>query len=115
MEEKKRATRYPEEFRRRGIRLFSEHRGDYGSDFAAYKAISSKLGCHADTLRGWCVQATIDAGQQGGVTSDEKARLKALERENRELRQANEILRKASAYFAMAELDRPASKSPRKW
>ncbi len=111
MKNENRVARYPVEFRDRGVRLYSEHRADYGSDFEAYRAIAQKLGCHADTLRGWCVQAAINAGQQGGVTSEDKARLKALERENRELRQANEILRKASAYFAQAELDRPY----RKW
>lgn len=111
MEEQKRVTRYSEEFRCCGVRLYGEHRGDYGSDYEAYRSIAEKLGCHADTLRSWCRQAAVDAGKVSGSTSDDKARLKALERENRELRQANEILRKASAYFAVAELDRPL----RKW
>ena len=99
------------EFRTRGVRLFKENRANYPSDNAAYRAIASKLGCSPDSLRAWCQQAERDAGMRNGLTSDEKARLKALERENRELRQANEILKKASAYFAQAELDRPF----RKW
>ena len=74
---------------------------------AAYKAIAPKLGCSHDTLRAWCVRTARDAGNRAGPTSEEKARIKELEREVRELRQANEILKKASAYFAQAELDRP--------
>ena len=79
----------------------------YASDAAAYRAIAPKLGCSPDSLRVWCQQAERDAGQRGGLTSAEKDRIKELEREVRELRQANEILKKASAYFAAAELDRP--------
>ena len=110
MEQKKHTPKYSAEFRERGVRLYREHRSDYASDTSAYKAISSKLGCSADTLRAWCVQAARDAGERDGLTSEQKARLKALERENRELRTANEILKKASAYFAQAELDRPFRK-----
>ena len=77
---------------------------------AAYKAIAPKLGCSPDSLRVWCQQAERDAGRRGGLTSAEKDRIKELEREVRELRQANEILKKASAYFAAAELDRPFRK-----
>ncbi|WP_425411824.1 IS3 family transposase [Leisingera aquimarina] len=91
---------YPAELRERGVRLFRENRGDYASDTAAYKAIAPKLGCSPDSLRVWCQQAERDAGQRGGLTSAEKDRIKELEREVRELRQANEILKKASAYFA---------------
>jgi transposase-like protein len=69
-------------------------------------SIASKIGCTAETLRKWVRQAEVDAGRRGGLTSDERARMKELERENRELRRANEILKKASAYFAQAELDR---------
>ena len=98
---------YPAELRERGVRLFRENRGDHASDTAAYKAIAPKLGCSPDSLRVWCQQAERDAGQRGGLTSAEKDRIKELEREVRELRQANEILKKASAYFAAAELDRP--------
>jgi len=101
---------YTPEFRTRGIRLFKENRADYASDNAAYRAIASKLGCSPDSLRAWCRRAERDAGMRSGLTSDEKVRLKVLERENRELRQANEILKKASAYFAQAELDRPFRK-----
>jgi len=110
MEQKKHTPKYTAEFRARGVRLYREHRSDYASDNAAYKAIADKLGCSHDTLRGWCIQAARDAGVRDGLTSEQKARLKALERENKELRTANEILKKASAYFAQAELDRPFRK-----
>jgi transposase len=83
-----------------------DHQGEYASQWAAMVSIGAKIGCNAETLRHWVRRAERDAGARPGLTSDERARLKALERENRELRQANEILRKASAYFAMAELDR---------
>jgi transposase len=110
MMKQKHTVKYPPEFRERGVRLYIEHRPDYPSDNAAYKGLSEKLGCSADTLRSWVKQAAIDAGESGGMTSDDRAHMKALEREVRELRQANEILRKASAYFAQAELDRPHKK-----
>ena len=99
--------RYPTELRERGVRLFHDHRSEYGSDNAAYRAIAPKLGCSPDSLRAWCRQAERDAGNLPGLTTAEKDRIKELERENRQLRQANEILKKASAYFAQAELDRP--------
>ncbi len=92
------------------MRLYREQRSEYSSDNAAFKAIAPKLGCSPDSLRVWCRQAERDAGERAGLNSDEKARLKALEREVRELRTANEILKKASAYFAQAELDRPFRK-----
>jgi len=101
---------YPAELRERGVRLFREHRAEYRSDNAAYRAIAPKLGCSPDSLRAWCRRAEIDAGERAGLTSEEKARIKELEREVRELRTANEILKKASAYFAQAELDRPFRK-----
>jgi transposase len=107
MTQRKHPPSYTAEFRARGVRLFKDNRADYASDNAAYRAIAPKLGCSPDSLRAWRQQADRDAGERSGLTSDEKARLKALERENRELRQANEILKKASAYFAVAELDRP--------
>jgi len=107
MTQRKPTPTYTPEFRARGVRLFKENRANYPSDNSAYKAIASRLGCSPDSLRAWCLRADRDAGERLGLTSDEKARLKALERENRELRQANEILKKASAYFAVAELDRP--------
>lgn len=98
---------YPAELRERGVRLFRDHRAEYASDNAAYRAIAPKLGCSPDSLRAWCQRAERDAGERPGLTTAERDRIKALEREVRELRTANEILRKASAYFAQAELDRP--------
>jgi len=83
-----------------------EHRDQYPSQWEAIWSIAGKIGCSAETLRKWIRRAEIDAGRRGGLTTDERARMKDLERENRELRRANEILRKASAYFAQAELDR---------
>ena len=87
-----------------------EHQTDYESQWAAMGSIAGKIGCTAETLRKWVCQAERDQGLRAGVSSDERERLKTLERENRELRRANEILRKASAFFAQAELDRPARK-----
>ena len=83
-----------------------EHQGEHGSQWAAIGSISAKIGCTTETLRRWVRQAEIDHGVRGGLSSDERQRMKELEREVRELRRANEILRKASAYFAQAELDR---------
>ena len=101
-----RQTRYSPKVRARAIRMVLEHRGDHASEWTAIGSIASKIGCTAETLRGWVRQSERDQGLRAGTTSDERGRLKALEREVRELRQANEILRKASAYFAQAELDR---------
>jgi transposase len=101
---------YTAEFRERAIRLFREHRSEYPSDSAAYRALADKLGCSDYSIRTWHQQSERDTGKRSGLSSEEKARIKELERENRELRQANEILRKASAYFAQAELDRPKRK-----
>lgn len=98
---------YTAKLRARGVRLFNEQRVEYRSDNAAYQAIAPKLGCAPDSLRAWCRQAERDAGARSGLTSKEMARIKDLERQVRELRQAKEILKKASAYFALAELDRP--------
>ena len=83
-----------------------EHQGEHASQWTAIGSIAAKIGCTAETLRGWVRQAERDQGLRAGPTSDDRERIKALEREVRELRQANEILRKASAYFAQAELDR---------
>jgi transposase len=101
---------YSSEFRERAVRLFLEHRPEYASEVAALRALAEKLGCSPDSLRVWARQAQRDVGERPGPTSAEKARIRDLERENRELRQANEILKKASAYFAQAELDRPFRK-----
>ena len=101
-----RQTRYSPEVRARAVRMVLEHRGDHASEWTAIGSIAAKIGCTAETLRGWVRQSERDQGQRAGTTSDERGRIKALEREVRELRQANEILRKASAYFAQAELDR---------
>lgn len=99
-------TRYPPEFRERAVRMLLEQQDQYDSQWAAMNSIAAKVGCTAETLRKWVRQAEHDLGLRKGVTSDERERLKELERENRELKRANEILRKASAYFAQAELDR---------
>ncbi len=92
------------------MRFALEHRDEYQSEAAALTAIAGKLGCSPDSLRVWVRQAQRDGGERPGQTTVEKARIKELEREVRELRQANEILKKASAYFAQAELDRPFRK-----
>ena len=100
-------ARYSPEVRARAVRMVLEHQSDYPSQWAAMNSIASKIGCTGETLRKWVRQAERDQGLRDGTTTEERDRLKALERENRELRQANQILRKASAYFAQAELDRP--------
>ena len=94
------------EVRERAVRLVQEQRDAHPTQWAAIRSIAEKIGCTAETLRLWVRRAERDAGQRRGVTTDERERLKQLERENRELKRANEILRKASAFFAAAELDR---------
>lgn len=101
-----RKSKFSAEVRERAVRLVMEHRDEYASEWEAICSIAVKIGCSAETLRKWKRRADVDSGARDGVTSQDLERLKALERENRELRRANEILRKASAYFAQAELDR---------
>jgi len=101
-----RPSRYAPEVRERAVRLVLDHEDEYDSQWAAIRSIADKIGCSSETLRNWVRQAERDAGRRLGLTSDERERLKDLEREVKELRRANEILRKASAYFAEAELDR---------
>jgi transposase len=101
-----RHAKYPAEVRERAVRLVMEQQGQYGSQWEAMESIAAKMGCTAETLRKWVRQAERDAGARPGLTTSERERLKDLERENKELKRANEILRKASAYFAQAELDR---------
>ena len=101
-----RQTRYSPEVRERAVRMVHEHQSEYESQWAALTSIASKIGCTAETLRKWVQRAEIDQGIRGGVSTSERDRLKQLERENRELKRANEILRKASAFFAQTELDR---------
>jgi transposase-like protein len=103
----KTTNKFSPEMRERAVRMVREHRDEYPSRWAAITSIAGKIGCSPWTLSGWVKKAEIDNGVVAGVPSDVTEKLKALERENRELRQANEILRKASAYFAQAELDRP--------
>ena len=104
------SPKYAPEVRERAVRMVFEHTGEHASQWAAIGSIAAKIGCTAETLRGWVRQAERDQGKRPGPTTDDRERIKALEREVRELRQANEILRKASAYFAQAELDRPFRK-----
>jgi transposase len=100
------STRYSPEVRERAVRLVFEHQGEHDSQWAAIGSIASKIGCTAETLRKWVRQTERDQGKRSGLSSSDRDRLKELERENRELKRANEILRKASAFFAQAELDR---------
>ena len=101
-----RLSRYSPEVRERAVRLVREHGAEHPSEWAAIESIAGKLGCTAETLRKWVRQAERDTGLRGGLTTAERQRTKELEREVRELKRINEILRKASAYFAQAELDR---------
>ena len=103
----KTTNKYAPEVRERAVRMVVDHERDYPSRWAAVVSIAEKIGCAPQTLHEWVKKAEVDSGRRAGVSSDVAAQMKALERENRELRQANEILRKASAYFAQAELDRP--------
>jgi transposase len=99
-----RATRYPPELRERAMRLVREHRDEHPSEWAAIRSVAGKLGMSSEALRKWLRQDATDRGRRPGVTSEERERIRELERENRELRRANEILKAASAFFAR-ELD----------
>ncbi|SDG81977.1 Transposase [Pelagibacterium luteolum] len=103
----KTTNKFAPEVRERAIRMVLDHQGEYRSRWAAVSSIAAKIGCSPATLYDWVKKTEVDTGKRAGLPSDVAEKMKALERENRELRQANEILRKASAYFAQAELDRP--------
>ncbi len=103
-----RRHRYSPEVKERAVRMVFDHEAEYGSQWATIRSIAEKIGCSPETLRHWVRQAERDQGLRSGLTSEERDRIKELERENRELRRANEIIRKAAAFFAQAELDRRA-------
>lgn len=99
-------ARFSPELRERAVRLVYEQRQQHASQWATIESVAGKIGCSPQTLDNWIKRHEVDTGLQAGVTSEERERIKALERENKELRRANEILKLASAFFAQAELDR---------
>ena len=107
MDKKRTRQTFSPEVRERAVRMVREHRGEHGSQWNTIVSIAAKIGCSAGTLNEWLRRSQVNNGERPGVSTDMAAKYKELERENRELKQANEILRKASAYFAQAELDRP--------
>jgi transposase len=106
----KRNSRFSDEVKQRAVKLVLDSIQEYGSQWAAICSVSSKMGCTAETLRRWVKQSQIDEGKIAGISTDERTRIKELEKEVQELRKTNEILRLASAFFAQAELDRPKRK-----
>ena len=109
MSDKKRVRQYPAEVRERAVRMVFDHQHEYPSQWKAIESIASQLGLHHETLRLWVRRAETDAGERPGLTTDERERMKQLERENKELRRANEILKAAASFFG-AELDRRSKK-----
>ena len=103
-----RPSKYSPELRERAVRMVQDHTHEHPSQWAAMRSVAEKLGCTVEALRRWVRQAERDQGRRPGLTTDERQRLKELERDNHELKRANEILRKAAAFFAQAELDRRA-------
>jgi len=109
MSDKKRVRQYPVEVRERAVRMVFDHQHEYPSQWQAIRSIAQQLGLHVETLRLWVRRAETDAGERPGLTTDERERMKQLERENKELRRANEILKAAASFFG-AELDRQSKK-----
>lgn len=107
---KNNANKFSPEMRERAVRLVQEHRADYASLWLAVESIAPKIGCSSQTLLNWVKRKEIDSGQRDGLTSSERDELKRLQREVKELRRANEILKSASSFFAQAALDRELKK-----